>query len=95
MALSPFRFRDLETVRQKLSQEITSWKTNSNSYANLGLLGGLFVWQTVSMARVSSKTNVIWTEGWATRAYGRDGEEGMIEEWRFKAWCETIGLKVV
>jgi hypothetical protein len=95
-ALSPSRFHDLETVCQMFAHEVAKWKTNSNCCVNLGLLGGLFMWQTVSIARVNCETNAIWTEGWTTGAYGRvKGSDSMIEKWKFGAWCKAFGLKVI
>lgn len=94
-ALSPSRFHDLETVSQKLALDIKTWRTNSASLVNSGLLGGLFMRQTVCIARVNCETNAIWTEGWSVGAYGRNRKEGgMIERRRFETWCEAIGLQV-
>ncbi|UKZ75064.1 hypothetical protein TrVFT333_002736 [Trichoderma virens FT-333] len=94
-ALSPYRFRDLETVSQKFAYDIKSWRTNASSLVNEGLPGGLFMWQTVCAGRVNCKTNAIWTEGWSIGAYGRDRKlGGMIEREKFEAWCEAIGINV-
>ncbi|KAL7933275.1 hypothetical protein V8C35DRAFT_327984 [Trichoderma chlorosporum] len=95
MALSPSRFHDLEAVGHKFSYDIKSWKTNATSLVNAGLLGGLFMWQTVASGRVHCETNAIWTEDWSLGAYGRDRkQDGMIGKEEFEAWCEAIGIDV-
>ncbi|KAL6829063.1 hypothetical protein J3E69DRAFT_364691 [Trichoderma sp. SZMC 28015] len=92
-ALAPARFHDLETVSQKFAYDIKSWRTNSSSLVNAGLLGGLFMWQTVCAGRVNCKTNAVWTEGWSMGLYGRDRKQGgMIEKEKFMAWLDTIGI---
>ncbi|KAL7959515.1 hypothetical protein V8C34DRAFT_113761 [Trichoderma compactum] len=94
-ALAPARFHDLETVSQKFAYDIKSWRTNSSSLVNAGLLGGLFMWQTVCAGRVDCKTNAVWTGGWSMGWYGRDRKHGgMIEKEKFVAWCDTIGMDV-
>lgn len=94
-ALAPARFHDLETVSQKFAYDIKSWRTNSSSLVNAGLLGGLFMWQTVCAGRVNCKTNAVWTEGWPMGLYGRDRKHGgMIEKEKFMAWLDTIGIDV-
>ncbi|PKK41206.1 hypothetical protein CI102_14650 [Trichoderma harzianum] len=94
-ALAPARFHDLETVSQKFAYDIKSWRTNSSSLVNAGLLGGLFMWQTVCAGRVNGKTKAVWTEGWSMGLYGRDRRHGgIIEKEKFMAWCDTIGIDV-
>ncbi|KAL5092742.1 hypothetical protein Trisim1_000480 [Trichoderma cf. simile WF8] len=94
-ALAPARFHDLETVSQKFAYDIKSWRTNSSSLVNAGLLGGLFMWQTICAGRVNCKTNAVWTEGWSMGLYGRDRRHGgMIEKEKFMAWLDTIGIDV-
>ncbi|KAL6702270.1 hypothetical protein J3F84DRAFT_399691 [Trichoderma pleuroticola] len=94
-ALAPARFHDLEMVSQKFAYDIKNWRTNSSSLVDAGLLGGLFMWQTVCAGRANCKTNAVWTEGWSMGLYGRNRKHGgMIEREKFVAWCDTIGIDV-
>jgi hypothetical protein len=89
VALSPSRFQHLETQAQALATQIM--RLREGAYAT-SPQGGLFMTQTVWIARATMNT----AEEWGRVGPGGrlDGEGGMLERWRFEKWCKALGRKI-
>lgn len=95
-ALSPFRFHTLESKCQTWSMETVRWKLNSSKLVQSGLLGGLYMFQSVCVANSIIYTKDIWADGWTDNMneyIANQENRGMIEKWKYKAWCQKIGRK--
>lgn len=92
-SLSPFWFQDLEAKCQALSKEIIWLQEKSVIYENGGVFGGIFMSQTLWVAKATRETrelydcNALQTGGRATAG------DTMIEGWKFQAWCNAMGRR--
>ena len=63
---------------------------------NEKLVDALFMSEVVWMAKAVIETKDIWSEGLGDAYLGECREDrGMIEQWKFKAWCKAIGRRVL
>ncbi|KAH8893086.1 hypothetical protein GQ53DRAFT_805883 [Thozetella sp. PMI_491] len=86
-ALAPSRFPELEAESQDLAARIVSLSDRWAGAAGEGLVQSLFMSQSAWLARGVLETREAWSNGW-----GQEG--GMIEKWRFEAWCRAIGRQI-
>ncbi|KAK5994731.1 hypothetical protein PT974_03114 [Cladobotryum mycophilum] len=93
-ALAPNRFYALEMESQKLAdQAITLGRLFRDSQYEK-LMGGLFISQTMWIARATLETHDMWIRDYNHLQEVNIREHGMIEKWKFHAWCRAIGRKV-
>lgn len=95
-ALSPFHFHILESKCQAWSKETVRWRVDSSKLVQWGLLGGLYMFQSVCVANSIIYTKEIWADGWTNtmnKYIANQENRGMIEKWKYKAWCQKIGRK--
>lgn len=85
-ALAPRRFRRMEERCQRLARGAMCVTVG---YGDERLVGGLFMSEIAWMARSVLDTGESW-EG-----AGGEEEDGVIERWRFEAWCRAMGRTVV
>ena len=83
-ALAPSRFHHLEVECQKLSEEIVAANQDVDKDGDERLRWMSFVSQSVWLAKGIRETKQSWSEGWQERG-------GVIEKWKFEAWCKAIG----
>jgi hypothetical protein len=83
-ALAPSRFHYLELECQNHASTIISRMQNSTK--DEGLIGTMFMSQSTWIAKGILETKDAWNDGW-------EGREGMIEKWKFQAWCSAIGRR--
>jgi hypothetical protein len=82
-ALAPARFHHLEVECQELAGRIMALKRHSPNEEDMAIWS-LFMSQCTWVARGILETREMWSDGCQHR-------EGMIEQWKFKAWCLSIG----
>lgn len=87
VAMAPVRFRLLEAECQYLASKIMMLQKTAAETNSEGLLQTVFISQSTWIAKGVVETQGIWDE--ATRG----NCEGMIEKWKFEAWCKAIGRK--
>ncbi|KAH8822050.1 hypothetical protein F5884DRAFT_110262 [Xylogone sp. PMI_703] len=85
-ALAPSRFHHLEVSCQKMSGDIISFRQHSTRDENGKHIWGLYMSQSSWIANGILDTKDIWSEGWEDR-------DGVIERWKFEAWCKSIGIR--
>lgn len=93
-ALSPARFKNLEVTCQLRSREIIAWHSNASHRVKSGLLGGLYMIQSVCVAQSVVHTEEVWSSGCDYDLATNNPvckEEDLIEAWVFKEWCDSIG----
>ncbi|KAJ9602352.1 hypothetical protein H2200_013207 [Cladophialophora chaetospira] len=83
-ALAPSRFHHLEVECQKLAEEIVESNQDLCRDGDESLRWSSFVSQSVWLANGIKETKQSWSEGWQER-------KGVIERWKFEAWCKAIG----
>jgi hypothetical protein len=94
-ALSPSGFPEMETTCQALAREILSMGLDPGKQENEKLIGGMFMSETLWMAKAVLDTRESWGETLAQRwSSGRPTGSGPIERWKFEAWCKAMGRKV-
>lgn len=95
-ALSPSKFPELETACQTLARGVFPENVYPMYTEDERLMGGFFMSEVVWMAKAVMDTGEIWTQELEqiTPEYTTDGS-GMIEAWKFRAWCKAVGRKVV
>lgn len=95
-ALSPFHFHTLESKCQAWSKETVRWRLDSSKLVQSGLLGGLYMFQSVCVASSIIYTKEAWADGWndtMNKYIANQENRGMIEKWKFKVWRQKIGRK--
>ncbi|KAH8738404.1 hypothetical protein BGZ61DRAFT_440000 [Ilyonectria robusta] len=85
VAMAPHRFRSLETECQHLAARITTLGQSMVENNDNGLLETFFVSQSTWIAKGVVETKDLWSQGL------QDCRDGMIEKWKFEAWCTAIG----
>lgn len=85
VALAPYRFRSLEIECQHLAAKITILGQSMVDNNENGLLETFFVSQSTWIAKGVVETKDMWSQRL------QDSREGMIEKWKFEAWCTAIG----
>jgi hypothetical protein len=83
-SLAPSRFHHLEAECQKLARRIIDLRQTPSKDPSKRLIESLFISQSTWIAKGILETKEAWSEGWETR-------EGVIEKWKFEAWCRVIG----
>jgi hypothetical protein len=84
VALSPVRFQFLETESQDLAGRILGLRQTITKDDSEQLRDHLFVSQSIWIAKGVVGTKDIWCER-------QEARDGIIEKWRFEAWCKAIG----
>jgi hypothetical protein len=97
VSLVPSRFPHIEAEAQALAN--TTLERNSDPAARRedGILGGLFLAQTVWVAKAVISTKNIWygtTADASTLMPNEDAKGPMTEQWKFKIWCKELGRKI-
>ncbi|KAM0259331.1 hypothetical protein ACHAQJ_003362 [Trichoderma viride] len=96
VSLVPSRFPHIEKECQALAEVALELNSNPATRKEDGLLGGLFLAQTVWVARAIINTKGIWygnsTEDKMKPKEGK--QRSMIEQWKFRKWCKELGRKV-
>jgi hypothetical protein len=64
-----------------------SLRQNSTKDDSESLIRNLFISQSTWIAKGTVETKEIWSEGWEDR-------EGVMEKWKFEAWCRAMGRKL-
>ena len=82
-ALVPARFHHLEIESQELSERIVALRDQIPD-GDAGAVWSLFTSQCNWVAKGILETKTTWSDGW-------QHHEGMIEKWKFQAWCQSIG----
>jgi hypothetical protein len=86
VAMAPARFRSLEIECQYLASKIMSLEQMATKDNGEGLLQTFFISQSTWIAKGVLETKNSWSEE-------QENGEGMIEKWKFEAWCKAIGRK--
>ncbi|UKZ91868.1 uncharacterized protein TrAFT101_006838 [Trichoderma asperellum] len=97
VSLAPSRFPHVEAEAQALAETTLELNSNPATRKEDGLLGGLFLAQTVWVAKAVLTTKDIWNEtvADASRMTSEENERGpIIEQWKFRIWCKELGRKV-
>lgn len=82
-ALAPARFHHLEVECQELAERVMALERHSPDEEGVAIWS-LFMSQCTWIARGILETKDTWSDGCQHR-------EGMIERWKFQAWCLSIG----
>jgi hypothetical protein len=82
-ALAPARFHHLEVECQELAARVMALKQHSPDEEGRAIWS-LFISQCTWIAKGILETKDMWSDGCQNR-------EGMIEKWKFEAWCLSIG----
>ena len=85
-SLAPSRFRHLEVECQKWARKIIDLRPSASKDRGGKLIWSVFMSQRNWIAKEILETKDAWSEGW-------EGREGVIERWKFGAWCRAIGRK--
>ncbi|KAL7923724.1 hypothetical protein ACQKWADRAFT_41676 [Trichoderma austrokoningii] len=97
VSLVPSRFPHIEAEAQALAETTLERTTNPDARREDGLLGGLFLAQTVWVAKAVISTKNIWygtTADVSTMAPVEDATGPMVEQWKFRIWCKELGRKI-
>lgn len=97
VSLAPARFPHVEAEAQALAETTLELNSNPATRKEDGLLGGLFLAQTVWVAKAVITTKNIWHETVtdACTSPPEENERGpIIEQWKFRIWCKELGRKV-
>jgi hypothetical protein len=82
-ALAPSRFQELEVECQRLAQKIVSSQQHQGENQ---ITWTSFMSQSAWIAKGILATKRSWGEGCTQR-------DGLIDRWKFEAWCKAIGRK--
>lgn len=88
-SLAPRRFLDVEVQCQALADTVVRTSAKSIFSNNDRLCSGLYTAQTLWIAKSIVQTKDMWS---ATAA--DSFHEGVIEQWKFEAWCNAFGRKI-
>lgn len=97
VSLVPSRFPHIEAEAQALAETTLERNSNPEARREDGLLGGLFLAQTVWVAKAVASTKNIWygtTAGASTMVPNENVLGPMIEPWKFRIWCKELGRKI-
>lgn len=97
ISLVPSRFPQVEAEAQELAEATLERSSNPAARREDGLLGGLFLAQTVWVAKAVISTKNIWygtTADASTLVPDENAMGPMIEQWKFKLWCKKLGRSV-
>jgi hypothetical protein len=83
-SLAPSRYYHLELECQRLATEIMRSKQHQDRDQDGQLVWSSTMSQSEWIAKGVLATRKAWGEGWEDR-------HGLIEKWKFKAWCKSIG----
>lgn len=85
VALAPSRFQSLETECQYLAKAVLDQGKAFIKNGNERVVDQVLTSQVVWVAKGIVDTESIWGEG-------RVGEQGSIEGWKFRAWCDALHI---
>ncbi|KAL1901023.1 hypothetical protein Sste5346_002088 [Sporothrix stenoceras] len=91
VAMAPSRFRELEEECQYLAAKVVSLDAVAADGMSTGIGGVLktsFISQNTWIVPGVIETKEIWADE------SDDGEDKMIDKWKFEAWCRAIGRKI-
>lgn len=97
VSLVPSRFPHVEAEAQALAETTLELNSNPTTRREDGLVGGLFLAQTVWVAKAVIATKNIWygTTADASTMVPKENSKGpTIEQWKFRLWCKQLGRKV-
>lgn len=90
-SISPGRFHYAELECQALAHEILTLEADPNVYKDGGIFVGLFLSQTLWVARAIRDTKDLWASSLAEYTAGTTaGTDTMIESWKFQQWCAEM-----
>ncbi|KAK6446470.1 hypothetical protein FP744_10002720 [Trichoderma asperellum] len=84
-ALAPARFSDMEIESQNLAIQVMDLDRKLSEQKEGRIMGALFMSQTTWIARATIETYDIWKTAVEST--------GMIEKWKFEAWCYAMGRR--
>ncbi|KAF7560389.1 hypothetical protein G7046_g3751 [Stylonectria norvegica] len=87
VSLSSSRFHSLEAECQDLAARVVDLNQTLMKSEDERLLDQLFISQSIWVAKGIAETKEIWGESEETKG-------GMIEKWKFHAWCKAIGRPI-
>ncbi|KAH8817359.1 hypothetical protein F5884DRAFT_779145 [Xylogone sp. PMI_703] len=93
-ALSPLRFYEMEVECQGLADKIMRMKADFASYEDERFNSGIFLTETLWMAKGIIETREIWSESLIGTKVSNKNATGMIGRSAFEAWCKAIGRRV-
>ncbi len=94
-SLAPAQFCAMEMESQKLARQVLDLERHLGEHQDDWILGGLFMSQTIWIARATMETHGIWMRGLARDEPQADAPHGgMIAQWKFNAWCHAMGRRV-
>ena len=85
-SLAPSQFHHLEIECQDLAGKIISLREELTKKEGSRLIGDLYMSQSTWVARGILETIEMCSKDWKER-------EGVIEKWKFEAWCRAIGRR--
>jgi hypothetical protein len=96
VSLVPSRFAHIEAESQALAEVALELNTNQVTRKEDGLMGGLFLAQTIWVAKAIIGTKDMWAHAIeADKLELKEGDQGpMVEKWKFRLWCKALGRKV-
>ncbi|UKZ69014.1 uncharacterized protein TrAtP1_010030 [Trichoderma atroviride] len=90
-SISPNQFHFAELECQALADEILTLEADPAVYKDGGIFAGLFLSQTLWVARAIRDTKDLWASSVARYAVeAAAGTDGMIESWKFRKWCDEM-----
>lgn len=90
-SISPGRFHQAESECQALAHEILALEADPTVYRDSGIYAGLFLSQTVWVARAIRDTKDLWGGSIAENTIeAAPGTDKMIESWKFRKWCDEM-----
>ncbi|CAK7210272.1 hypothetical protein SCUCBS95973_000722 [Sporothrix curviconia] len=90
VAMAPSRFRALEEECQYLAAKVQSLdRVAGVGDGTGGLLQTAFISQNSWIVQGVVETRAIWAD-----VSGDEEDDGMIDKWKFDAWCKAIGRKI-
>lgn len=98
VSLVPSRFPHIEAEAQALAETTLERATNLAARKEDGLLGGLFLAQTVWVAKAVISTKNIWygtSADVSAMTPNKHASGPTIEQWKFRSWCKELGRKIV
>lgn len=90
-SISPSRFYQAELECQTLAHEILTLEADPTVYKDGGIFAGLFLSQTLWVARAIRDTKDLWASSFPEYATNIPaGTDTMIESWKFQKWCDDM-----
>ncbi len=87
VALAPGRFAQMELECQELAASIMLLRKNLTNNQAGRLVSSFYMAQSTWIAKGIIETKTAWN-----RAF--EEQDGIIEKWKFEAWCQAVGRDV-